>query len=134
MARIEAENLRKITDQMIGVLTSDGFVSAMHTLKTTPKDQRLEVGSTILTHAALVANGVPLPADFRVTSRYFEQNAPTIEATQEKGRPANAQVVDDPSLHQMLLAAGVAGAVMDGGCCCGGAASACGGCGGAALD
>jgi hypothetical protein len=130
---LDANNLRQITDDMIVALTSPAFVDAMRILKLTPADQRLNIGSKILTSEALRAKGVPLPHGVRVTSRYFETGAPTIEVTDpaEAGYPPITNLLPDFANPMTGLIGGVR--PMAGGCCCGGAASACGGCGGAQI-
>lgn len=127
---LNADRLRKITDEMIITLTSAPYVEAMRTLKATPLDQRLKVGAELLTTSALRAKGVPMPDNMRVSSRYFEAGSPTLEVTdpEKPGDQPIARFIDDPTTQTMLLV----GAHPMAGCCCGGA-GACGGCGGGGI-
>ena len=115
---LDVERLHRITNEMITAITSPPFVEAMRRMKATPKNERLRIGAEILTPDALRAQGVPLPTDMRVTSRYFEAGAPDIEVGD-----SFARTVPD-SIPALRSANG------SGGCCCGGGASVCGGCGG----
>jgi hypothetical protein len=126
---LDAERLRKITDEMITAITSPPFVEAMRTMKTTPQDQRLKVGAKILNPEALRSKGVPLPAGMRITSRYFESGKPTIEVADpdEAGHPPIVKEIAD---IRSLSSGQTKGGQTAGMCAGGGAGTVCGCAGG----
>jgi len=112
---LDADRLHEVTSQMITALASPEFVEAMRKMKATADEDRLRVAAKILTPDGLRSQGVPLPMDMRITSRYFESGKPEIEA-------GDSFVRFGPAFHGVRDEGG--------GCCCGGGASVCGGCGG----
>ncbi|MFF4268025.1 hypothetical protein [Streptomyces virginiae] len=132
-----------MTQEMIEVLTSPGFVEAMQEVRQSPLNQRLAKGSKILTPVALRERGVPLPENMRVSSRYFEEGLPIPInfGDNPDGSPnlVNAINAAEPGFldriresHPELLreiASEGDQPFRGGGCACGGAASVCGGAG-----
>jgi hypothetical protein len=108
--------LKAITDDMIAAISSPAYVEAMKTMKATPVEKRLAVAAKLLSPEALRKKGVPLPADMRISSRYFEPGNPSVIYVDEHG--ARLAGLGDP------------GPVGAWGCACGGAATVCGGAGG----
>lgn len=139
--------LRKITDEMVEALTSQPFVEAMRAVRSAPPDQRLVEASRRLTPAALRAQGVKLPTDMRISSRYFEAGLPAgIDVGDYPGgrmnlvnalNEAQPGLLDrlkttNPDLFTELVTVGRGPGPIENtcGCACGGGASFCGGAGG----
>ena len=119
----DVERLRKITDSMITAITAPAFVEAMRTLRKVPVEKRLEYGAELLNPEKLRAQGVPLPKDMRITSRYFEP-----------GESAVIEITEIPGVDPRK-AAGIGlfdklGPLAAGGCACAGGLTFCGGAGG----
>ena len=87
---LNAERLRQVTSQMVDALTSPAYVEAMRAVKSAPEGQRLEEAMRRLTPDALKAQGVPLPAGMRISSRYFEQGSNPLELELSDGRNLGA--------------------------------------------
>jgi hypothetical protein len=136
---LNAIQLQKITAEMIAAISSAPFVMAMRQLKSTPKSERLDLAAEILTPDALRHQGVPLPENMRITSRYFERGNPStigtpniIEANDYGAFLTTGANPLDP------VAAGLApvlsttnrGRRTTCACACGGAGTVCGGAGG----
>jgi len=121
---LDAERLRKLTDDIIKAITSPPFVEAMRKMKATPVDQRLKVAPQLLSPEVLRSQGAPLPVDMRITSRYFETGKPTIEVT-DPAKPGQPPIVKEAAALTSLEA----GPVTAGACACGGAGTVCGGAG-----
>lgn len=77
MIELQPEQLREEIAQMIEASTHPAFVEALRAVKATPIEQFLVAGSQRLTPQALREKGVPLPADIRISSRYFDDDLPT---------------------------------------------------------
>lgn len=120
----DVARLKKITSQMIDAITSPPFVDAMRKLRAVPKEKRLTEGARLLSPDNLRRQGAPLPADMRISSRYFEPGATPINVTRE-----GATLVDNPQLHN-FLPGGTPGTASIGGCACAGGLTFCGGAGG----
>lgn len=73
---LDAEFLRKTTDELIEALTSPAYIEAVRAVRVAPEDKRMLEASKRLTPEALRALGVPLPAGMRISSRYFETGFP----------------------------------------------------------
>lgn len=128
---LDVDRLRIITSEIIVALISPPFVEAMRTMRSTPEHERLRVAAQILSTEALRSKGVPLPADMRITSRYFETGVQTIEVSDspEVGQRPLAKAVRDEG------GSGVANPRPRwGGCAFGGGASVCGGAGGWTVE
>lgn len=76
MKELQPDRLREEIGQMITALTSPPYVEAMQAVRAAPVSQRLVEGSKRLTPEALRAQGVPLPSNMRISSRYFEEGLP----------------------------------------------------------
>jgi hypothetical protein len=106
--------LREEINKMTEALTHPAYVDAMKNVRNAPRDERLVVGSRLLNPDALRAQGVLLPENMRISSRYFDEDNPQGA---EFGTPRGL----DSKATRFIPTAG---------CCCGGGASVCGGCGG----
>jgi hypothetical protein len=154
--RLDVDKLRLVTNEVIAAITSPAFVEAVRAVREVPADQRLVEGSRRLSPDALRAAGVPLPQNFRVSSRYFEDGlpGPINFGDDPTGRPnvvnemnrAEPGALDrlranEPELFAQLVAPAIAdgdsagrrppgmGPIVAGGCACGGIPAACGGTG-----
>lgn len=76
---LDTERLKGVASKMIEAVTSPGFVEAMRAVRSAPEDQRLVEASRRLSPDALRAQKVPLPADMRISSRYFEKGFSPVE-------------------------------------------------------
>lgn len=122
-SEFDVERLRKITDDMITAITDPAFVEAMRTLRKAPFEKRLKYGAELLNPEKLRAQGVPLPKDMRITSRYFEPGQPgVIEITDIPGV--------DPRKATSIGLFDNLGPLSAGGCACAGGLTFCGGAGG----
>ncbi|MCF3145766.1 hypothetical protein [Streptomyces platensis] len=74
---LEPEELHLITQQTLEVITSSAFVAAVRAVSSAPADQRLLEGSQRLSPGVLREQGVDLPSDMRISSRYFEEGLPS---------------------------------------------------------
>src|SRR5436190_12331991 len=99
---LDVQRLREISSAMIEAVTSPAFVEALRTVRSAPSDQRLAEGSRRLSPDALRAQGVPLPADMRITTRYFEADQPGIIEFGEAGSMVNSLNEKDPGLLDRL--------------------------------
>jgi hypothetical protein len=68
--------LRKTTQDLIEALTSPAYVAAVQAVRDAPDESRLVEASHRLTPDGLRKQGVPIPSDMRITSRYFETGFP----------------------------------------------------------
>ena len=118
---LDVSRLEKISADMITAITSPPFVAAMHALKSTPMEKRLEVATRLLTPSALSKAGVELPKGMRITSQSSEPGSSEVIEVDEKGASLNNV------LNDVHLPGGVFGGWA---CACGGAATVCGGAGG----
>lgn len=114
MENLDPERLRGEINQMIDALTSPPFVEAMRAIRAVPVSQRLAEGAKRLDPTVLREQGVPLPSNMRISSRYFDDELP--EPVEVGDLPAASKQAS-PEMN------------MAGGCCCGGGATVCGGCG-----
>ncbi|QBK30394.1 hypothetical protein [Roseitalea porphyridii] len=116
---LEVERLKKMSSEMIDAISSPAFVEAMRKLKETPVEDRLKVGAKLLDPKRLRKEGVPLPDDMRISSRYFEPGKPVISVDDAGAfTGTRSELPNDPDV------------VAVGGCACGGGLSFCGGAGG----
>jgi hypothetical protein len=69
----EIQTLRNTASDFVNVVTSPAFLDALQAVNSAPEDQRLTEASKRLTPEALRDQGVPLPSDVRISSRYFEE-------------------------------------------------------------
>jgi len=99
---LDVQRLREISNAMVEAVTSPAFVEALRTVRSAPQDQRLAEGSRRLSPDALRAQGVPLPADMRITTRYFEADQPGIIEFGEAGSVVNSLNEADPGLLDRL--------------------------------
>jgi hypothetical protein len=67
------QQLKAETDAVLDAITHPVFVERMQEFRATPIDQRYEMAGTKMTPDVLSAQGVPMPADMRVSSRVFEE-------------------------------------------------------------
>ncbi|MFD9009476.1 hypothetical protein [Streptomyces sp. NPDC059552] len=74
---LEVEELRSLTQQTLEVITTPAFVAAVRAVGSAPADQRLLEGSQRLSPGALREQGVDLPSEMRISSRYFEEGLPS---------------------------------------------------------
>lgn len=119
MMKIDPDILRKEINQMIDALTSPPFVEAMRAVRAVPASQRLAEGAKRLNPDLLREQGVPLPSNMRISSRYFDDELPEPVEVGEVGTMSKSRMSkSSPDMHML------------GGCCCGGGATVCGGCGG----
>ena len=149
---MNVERMKKMTDEMITAITSPPFVEAMRAVRSAPESERLVEGSRRLSPEALRAQGVPLPSDMRISSRYFESGGgnpvdfgdtpgkmnvlnelnkaePGFLDRIRKTRPDLFDEIVKPGRPGDLAAPG-GGTTNVGGCACGGGLSFCGGVGG----
>ncbi|MBK5912434.1 hypothetical protein CCR85_13155 [Rhodothalassium salexigens] len=146
---LDPERLKAITSQMVEAITSPAYVEAMRKVKAASNDKRLDEAMRRLTPKALREQGVRLPEDMRISSRYFEEGFKPIEVGEPAGKrnllaelhAAEPEMFDligrlrdrKPDLYQELTERlSVEDAISPlalCGCACGGAATACGGAG-----
>src|SRR3954447_10028047 len=69
----EIQTLRNTASDFVNVVTSPAFLDALQAVNSAPEDQRLTEASKRLTPEALRDQGVPLPSDVRISSRYVEE-------------------------------------------------------------
>ena len=74
---LDPKFLRKTTQDLIEALTSPAYVEAVQAVRDAPEESRLDEASKRLTPDGLRNQGVPLPSDMRITSRYFESGFPS---------------------------------------------------------
>lgn len=71
-----AARTRRVTksqiDELSKVVRHPGFQQMMHDIEEAPASQRPQVAQRLATRQALSKRGVPLPDDFRITLRWFE--------------------------------------------------------------
>jgi hypothetical protein len=126
---IDADRVRRETDSMINMITHPAFVDAMKKMKETPLNSRREVSKSTLTLEALAAQGVPIPSDMRITTRYFEP-----------GNPEVIEIAPDGTVSGTVAPKFPSGKPNDpttmawGGCACGGTALGCAGAGGSTSE
>ena len=141
------ETLIKNTKAIVDAITSPAYVDAMKKIKAAPNDRRLSAAMTALTPEKLRDQGVPLPAEMRISSRYFEAEMPAIEVGElpggQKGllrqlEERNPGIMDklrarEPKLFLDLVEFDLKEPVIDPValcvCACGGGAGFCGGAG-----
>lgn len=70
------KRLRDETQKIIDALVSPAYVAALRAVKAAPVQSRLQEASTRLTPEALRKQGVKLPENMRISSRYFEAGMP----------------------------------------------------------
>lgn len=121
---IDAEKVKSEMKAMVKMTSHPAFVAAMKNLKETPLDQRLDVGRETLTVEALKAQGVDMPDQMRLTTRYFEPGTPNVIEVGPDGDVKNL-VLEKPTVQDRPP-----NAPGYGGCACGGGMSFCGGAGG----
>jgi hypothetical protein len=126
---LNAKGLQKITAEMIAAITSAPFVAAMRRLQLTPLNERLDLAPQLLMPDILRKKGVKLPADMRITSRYFERGSPSVIEVNDYGAFLTSTPLDPVAaglgpLDAKNVAAGVCG------CGCAGGLTFCGGAGG----
>ena len=113
--------MKEKSEEMIRIITHPGFVEAMRQVRAAPVAERLAAGQRYLAPAALRAAGVPIPAEMRVSSRYFDDEL-------------RDRIVVGEMPKDILGLAGEADkfdpTVAVGGCACGGGLTFCGGAGG----
>jgi len=140
---LNPEQLRREITQMVEAMTHPAFVEALRTVNSTPIEKRLAEGSRLLNPQALREKGVPLPADMRISSRYFEEGLPNpIDFGDGPGGRSNLVNaintaepglldrlrIEKPDLFSELVALPpTPGFSALGACCCGGGPGVCGG-------
>lgn len=147
---LDPERLTEITNQMVEAITSPPYVEAMRAVKAAEGSQRLEEAMERLTPDALRKQGVKLPEDMRISSRFFEAGFKPVELGEPIGtrnlltelrvtdpeafRRINKIRVINPHLHEELIHRLIPDERLSPvalcGCACGGAATVCGGAGG----
>ncbi len=125
---IDPAKVKKDMDAIIEMITHPQFVAAMKDMKQTPVAKRQEVGKKTLTVQALAAKGVKIPANMRITTRYFEPGSTDILEVDPNGKLKKIKTSKFPFEIPGLGRPG--GSVAWGACACGGAATVCGGAGG----
>jgi hypothetical protein len=99
----DPDKLRETIDAMVEAVTAPAFVEAVRAVRTSPEDQRLAEGARRLSPDALRAQGVPLPPDMRITTRYFEPGQPGTVAFGEHAGDAIAALNEaEPGLLDRL--------------------------------
>jgi len=87
---IMAEDIQSITERLRQVVSHPEFLKVLREIEQAPSPERLTVAQQLATPTALAQRGIPIPQDFRVTTRIFEQpSAATIQAVtlSEEGQP-----------------------------------------------
>lgn len=74
--RLQASYLKKQTDDIIDLVTSDAFLEKATAVLRTERTKQLEFAAKTMTPMALRESGVEIPDGLRISSRYFEENAP----------------------------------------------------------
>ncbi len=69
-------HLRDETQKIIDAMISPAYVAALRAVKAAPLEKRLQEASKRLTPDALRKQGVKLPENMRISSRYFESGMP----------------------------------------------------------
>jgi hypothetical protein len=123
---IDPDRVRKETDALIEMITDPAFVAAMKRMKETPLDERLDLAKKTLTVDALKRQGVKVPPDMRITTRYFEADRPEVIEALPTGviQRTVKNKVSFPIDFDLNP-----GRMQAGGCACGGAGGVCGGAG-----
>lgn len=145
---LDPQRLRAITSEMVEVITSPAYVEAMRVMKSTSAEKRLSEAMRRLTPEALREQGVKLPENMRISSRYFEPGFKPVEVGESCGErnllrelyehdPAIIDIIGslrikNKDLYQDLtnrLSPDDISPFAFCACACGGAATACGGAG-----
>lgn len=71
----DSNELRRITDQVLTVLTDTRFLEQMQAVNSAPPNRRLAEASKRLTPKALSEIGIRIPENVRLSSRYFDDQA-----------------------------------------------------------
>src|SRR5215813_4201012 len=104
--QLDPNRLRQEINEMLQALTHPAFVDALRRVNSAPLERRLLEGSRLLTPESLKAQGVPLPATARVSSRYFEEGLPSPvefgDATTGRANIVNGLNTAAPVLHDRL--------------------------------
>lgn len=124
---IDPDKIRAEMESMIAIVTNPAFVAAMNRLRETPVNKRREFGKRTLTSDALAAQGVNIPGNMRLTTRYFEP-----------GKSRYLEIDSDGELHPRAMPKfrgkhTFGGTVQWGLCFCGGTGPFAAGAGGSAL-
>lgn len=145
----DSERLKALTDQMVDAITSPPYVEAMRAVKAADGSRRLDEAMRRLTPDALRDQGVKLPDDMRISSRYFEEGFKPLEVGEVAGErnlltelhAADPELINTigglraenrplyEEVIQRLTPRGL-GPLALCGCACGGAAGVCAGSGG----
>jgi hypothetical protein len=101
-------HLRDETQKIIEAMTAPAYVAALRAVKATPIEKRLLEASKRLTPDALRKQGVKLPDNMRISSRYFESGFPRPldlgDMADGKPNPLSVLISKNPGLLDDLRA------------------------------
>jgi hypothetical protein len=134
----DTRRMREISDMVLQVVTSPQFLEQVAAVKAAPPERRLEEASKRLTPKALREIGIELPPNLRLSSRYFDDQAPTeveladtaagvnIVTALNEARPGllDELKVSRPDIFRRIVAPDLVERA-SGGCACAGWATVC---------